>query len=365
MGGVKMKIGMMCAWNTDSGVAVHAEPIGKAWIEAGHELMVFSFIKDDYHGEGLTGEDEKFVIRCFGTEFRSKHFDPIPFITSDYDIFVIQDIGVLPKEPLAKIFHLIKKKAPVIHVVHENILSKDPAFYWFDWDAVVYFDKRQEFLKKIYNNTYFIPFPCFPVRSLRRETARKQLNLPDDKKIVLFFGQRGYTPYLPTRVHDLKDVIFLILGPKKMDILEKFSPDPQIILKEEKVLGKDKFDLYFSASDAVVLHKFQSKYEAVVSSTAFQAIGLGTPLLVTRHSDFFHPFTTEVLKYRDREELKNHLLEILYNEEKQKKVKHNALNFAEKYSGESIGGEYIRLFERLINLRNKRIDRYAEYDVNY
>lgn len=28
-----MKIAMMSAWNTDSGVAVHAEPIGKAWIK--------------------------------------------------------------------------------------------------------------------------------------------------------------------------------------------------------------------------------------------------------------------------------------------------------------------------------------------
>jgi hypothetical protein len=28
-----MYIAMMTAWNTDSGVAVHAEPIGKAWIK--------------------------------------------------------------------------------------------------------------------------------------------------------------------------------------------------------------------------------------------------------------------------------------------------------------------------------------------
>jgi hypothetical protein len=28
---------MMTAWNTDSGVAIHAEPVGKAWIEMGHK----------------------------------------------------------------------------------------------------------------------------------------------------------------------------------------------------------------------------------------------------------------------------------------------------------------------------------------
>ena len=32
-----MHIGMMTAWNTDSGVAVHAEPLGMAWHKMGHD----------------------------------------------------------------------------------------------------------------------------------------------------------------------------------------------------------------------------------------------------------------------------------------------------------------------------------------
>lgn len=47
------KIAMMTAWNTDSGVAIHAEPVGKAWIEMGHDLRIFTFLKDDYHGEHI------------------------------------------------------------------------------------------------------------------------------------------------------------------------------------------------------------------------------------------------------------------------------------------------------------------------
>lgn len=347
-----MKIAMMSAWNTDSGVAVHAEPIGKAWIKMGHKLIVFSFIKDDFHGEGFTGEDEDFVIRCFGTDFRTKFLDPRPFLTTDYDIFVAQDIGVLPKENLIKIFHLIKKKAPTVHIVHENTLPKDASFYWFPWDAVVYFDKRQEFLKKVYpTNAYYIPFPCFPLRSKDKKEARRILELPLDKKIVLFFGQRGYSLYLPTRDGELTDVLFLILGPKKMDILEKFSPDPDIVVREERVLSKERFDLYLFACDAVVFHKFQAKYEAVVSSTVFQALGTGCPLLVPKRSDFFHPFSTEVLKYVDREELKLKLMEILNGREKNKKLKEATVRFVKKYSGESVAKEYLDLFEKLISLK--------------
>ncbi|MBE0478956.1 hypothetical protein IBX65_07580 [Candidatus Aerophobetes bacterium] len=181
--------------------------------------------------------------------------------------------------------------------------------------------------------------------------AREKLELPFNKKIVLFFGQRGYSPYLPTRDDELRNVVFLILGPKKMDILEKFSSDPDIVVREEKVLTKEKFDLYLFACDAVVLHKFQAKYEAVVSSTAFQALGTGCPLFVPKRSDFFQSFSAEVLKYTDREQLKSNLINIiLKDEEKNKKLKEAAFRFAKKYSGENIAKEYLVLFEKLISL---------------
>ena len=84
-----MRIAMMGAWNTDSGVAVHAEPLGRAWIKMGHKLTVFTFVKDDFHGEGFTGEDEDYVIRCIGTQEQTNYLDPRPILTSDFDIFVV------------------------------------------------------------------------------------------------------------------------------------------------------------------------------------------------------------------------------------------------------------------------------------
>ncbi|NVM47049.1 MAG: glycosyltransferase family 1 protein, partial [Candidatus Lokiarchaeota archaeon] len=35
-----MKIGLMGAWNTDSGAAMHAELIGRSFVEKGHEIAV-------------------------------------------------------------------------------------------------------------------------------------------------------------------------------------------------------------------------------------------------------------------------------------------------------------------------------------
>lgn len=343
-----MKIALMSAWNTDSGVAVHTEPLGKAWLEMGHKLIVFSFIKDDFHGEGFTGEDEDFVIRCVGTNERTKYLDPRPILTSDYDIFVVQDLGIFPQDKLGKIFDLIKRKAKTIHIVHENALPEEPAFYQFDWDAVVYFDERQVFLRDVYPDTHYIPFPCFPLRQGNKQKARRKLNLPLDKKIVLSFCQRGYSLFLPGRNHQLEDALFLAVGPPEFDVLEKFSPDPMRMIREEEVLSKERFDDYLFASDALILHKFESRGHAVVSSTAFQALGIGCPILVPRISDFFRPLGEEVLRYVDRDELRANLVDIFEGGPKSKAARQAALEYAQRHSPENIAQSYLELFESLL-----------------
>ncbi len=338
----------MSAWNTDSGVAIHAEPLGKAWLQMGHRLVVFSFTKEDFHGEGFTGEDEDFVIRCFGTDDKTKYLDPRPFLTLSYDIFVVEDLGMLPKDPLAKIFNLIKKKAKTVHVVHENSLSDDPSFYQFDWDAVVYFDERQSFVRHIYDNSYLLPFPCFPLREGNKKDARRKLGLPADRKIVLCFCQRGYSLFLPERNHELEGVIFLILSPPGLDVMERFSPDPDIIIKEEEVLTKERFDDYLFAADAIILHKFQSRRTAVVSSTVFQILGAGCPILVPRGSDFFRPLRKEILRYADSKELRANLVEVLENGPRARESYEAAVKYVQKYSPDNIAKNYIELFESLL-----------------
>jgi predicted nucleotidyltransferase len=343
---------MMSAWNTDSGVSIHAELIGKEWVKMGHELKVFSFIREDFHGDGFTNKkDEDYVVRCFGTSMKTNYLDPRPIVSSDYDVFVVQDLRVLPVENLSKIFPVIKKRAKaVVHVLHENHLPEEPWFYQFDWDAVVYFDKRQDFIKRIYKNSYYIPFPCAPPRKGEKEQARKTLKLPLDKKILLIFTQRGYAPYLPDLPDSfLKDTLFLILGRKGevADLLETYSKSPNILVKEEEVLPWDEFDKYAFASDAIMFHKFRSRQHAVVSTTVFQLLGTGRPLLVPKHSDFFHPLKREVLKYGDHIELGRLVVDVFKGEERVRKSLDAAEKYVKKYSAKKIALNFIRLFKNI------------------
>ena len=343
-----MHIAMMTVWNTDSGVAVHAEPIGKAWREMGHDVTIFSHIEDDYHGEGFTREDEDYVIRCLGTQ-RTNFLDPRPILTTDFDILVVQDLRMLPVENLARIFPLIKSRARTVHVVHENRLPQEPWFYQFTWDGVAYFDERQDFLKELYPDAKLIPFPCFPIRRGDQMEARRKLNLPLDKKIIYTFCRRGYEPFLRDLNEDLKgEAILLFVVPLNYQMVEKQRVPPWMIIREEEVLSEEKFDDYLFASDAAILHKFQSLYLGVVSSTAFQALGTGCPILVPGLSDYFRPLENEVIHYHDVQDLNEQLVDLLLrNGEKRRYVLDLADGFCSVNSPQIIAKRFIDFFVEL------------------
>jgi len=338
---------MMTAWNTDSGVAVHAEPLGRAWREQGHEVTVFSHIKSDFHGEGFTGEDEDYVTRCFGTQ-KTDFLDPRPILRSNFDVLVVQDLRMLPVESLSKVFPVIKHRARTIHVVHENTLPEEPWFYQFDWDGVVYFDERQGFLNDVYPHAKLIPFPCYGTRQGEKTEARKRLNLPLDKRIVYVFCHRSYEPFLRDLQEDLKEeAVLLYVIPPGYQMVEKEEPPPWMIIREEKILTKERFDDYLFASDCLVLHKFESSYLGVVSSTAFQALGAGCPIFVPKRSDYFRPLQDELLHYSDVSELNKMLLQFFRDEEMRKIVLDAANGFVERNSPEVIARLFIDFFVEL------------------
>ncbi len=342
-----MKIGMMTAWNTDSGVAVHAEPVAKAWIEMGHQVTIFSHIKEDFHGEGFTDKDEDYVRRCFGTR-KTNYFDPTPILTRQFDIFVVQDLSMLPVDNLAKIFPLIRRTAKTVHIAHENALPEEAWFYQFEWDKVVHFCRRQTFLDTVYPDGELIHFPCFPIRKKDKVEARKKLNLPLDKKIVYQFCQRGYRPFLRELPGELKEQdVLVILIPPDYEFLEEENPPRWMIVRREEPLSRERFDDYLFASDAVVLHKFQSRYRAVVSSTVFQALGAGCPILVPGQSDFFFPFKEEVIRYADFEDLKETLTDLFKDGERYKMQRERAESFARENSPEVIAKKFIEVFNSL------------------
>lgn len=110
------KIAIMGAWNTDSGASFHCEMLSKSLKIIGYDVIVFTFYDWSFFGTQIFGEHEDYVIAAFSTTFGSKAKSPselntIPFLTLDYQFFIVGNLGTLPINHLRKIFHHIKMQS--------------------------------------------------------------------------------------------------------------------------------------------------------------------------------------------------------------------------------------------------------------
>ncbi|RKX69086.1 hypothetical protein DRP53_09240 [candidate division WOR-3 bacterium] len=350
-----MKIGLMGGWNTDSGASLHSELIGRAWVEEGIKLTVFTFYKESFHGTQITGEDEEFVIRCFTTSrAEPQRLNPIPFLTEDYNVFVVEDLGMLPKDHLGKIFHRIKKKAITVNIIHDGKLTDDPSFYQFDWDAIVCFDERyRDFLKEAYDEEriHIIPYPCHEQKIIDKTSARRGLSLPQDKKILFTFGPASYyTLSLVEDIFSFKEFILLVVT-KHQNSLTGFYPLQErypIIIREEAPDINRLYE-YLNSADGLIFNKPSARW-VVVSSTVFQCLGSGCPIIAYA-SNFIETLKDEVLRYHNRDEFLNCLRIVIEGGDRYQQVRERGLAYVQRNSARNVARRYLQLFEDLLKRR--------------
>jgi hypothetical protein len=358
-----MKIAMMGSWNTDSGASIHAELVGRAWKELGVDLKVFSFYRHSFHGTALTktaSEEEDYVTRCFtlygvpNPDMKTKYI-----LDEDYDIFVAQDLGMLPMAHLLDIFPEIKKKAKTVNVVHDGELSDKPEYFKFDWDHVVCFDQRYfDFLKHGYSEgkITIIPFPSNPYLPGDKMKAREDLGLPKDRKIALVFG--GAADY------SVNASLVLDRLAEKYDITLLVVTEIEKVLEDfRRIEGKTKYDLriiedspemellnkYLYASDCMLYNK-PSMPIIVVSSTIFQCMGAGTPILAL-DSNFTDSFNKEILKHVNYYELEENILDVFEEGHNYKMQQEAIRSYLEDYSSTRVAEMFLELFENLLKKR--------------
>lgn len=352
-----MKIGLMGAWNTDSGASIHTELLGRSLVELGHEIVVFTFFKHSFHGTAIVGEDEDYVIRCFTVSSDEKQeLLATPFLTHKYEFFVVEDLGMLPQDHLGKIFHWIKKKAKTINVIHDGNLKEDPSFYQFDWDAIVCFDKRYyNFLKLAYPEEiiHIIPYPCFPWRPGNKEKARKNLNLPKDKKIIFLFGPSS--KFGAEKIEVLKKLsnsypLLVLVVTKHEEAIKKWKglkkKYPEFIEIREKNLFMDELYEYLYASDLLLYNKPTIPGRVTVASTAYQCLGSGCPMVALK-SSFVETLEGVVYQYENDGELERAIVSVFEKDKKYDEILSNMKNYVEENSGINIVKKFLKLFEKL------------------
>jgi len=355
-----MKIAMIGSWNADSGASVHAELVGKKWVEKGIDLKIFTFYRHSFHGTAITKkieEEEDYVTRCFTVYNAPKpEMNIVPILKSDFDIFVAQDLGMIPMQHLLSIFSEVRKKAKTVNVIHDGELSAKPEFFKFIWDQVVCFDERyRDFLKSTYpkGGISIIPYPAVPLNVGDKNAAREKLNLPKEKKIVLIFGQAAEFAVNTTMVLDRlaeKYDIMLILVTELKHVLDKYKNIQDRIKFDLNIIEEfpDSKELYtyLHASDCMIYNK-HSKPTVVVGSSVFQCMGSGCPTIAL-DSNFVYSFNKEVMKYNDFYELEKNLIDVFEEGPKYKKQQKAVRTYLEEKSAGPVADKFLELFEKLL-----------------
>ncbi len=343
-----MNIGMMSAWNQDAGPSICAELLGRQWVREKQSVKIFSYIPSDFHGTAIVGKDEDYVYRCFSTG-RKGHLDPRPILESKLDLFIVQDLGMLPMDELAKIFPLIKRNAKTVNVIHDSGLSRDPSFYQFGWDKIVCFDERyKNFLTRVYpqGQLKIIPHPLYPWNPGEKGDGRKKLDLPLDKRIVFVFGQAleeklrivGSLRELSKRY----DILLLIVSLQDPGPLKKNGLSIEI---REEAPHLDRLYDYLHAADALVVNKGLGEGKVVISTTAYQCLGSGCPILAY-DSNLVETIPDEVVtKHRTYEEFENNLIDLFEDRDKVRRLKEAQEDYVRQHSAGRIARAYLELFQ--------------------
>jgi glycosyltransferase involved in cell wall biosynthesis len=370
-GGGIMKIGMMSRWNSACGVSMHAELIGREWVAMGHDLRVLAPIEYK-ETVNIATQDENFVTRCYRLDgyykkkraymYRAEEppfFDPEPFLQEDYDVFVIQNLEIMPMQELLKIFPKIKRRAPTVLVVHEGGLPDDPLFYKFDFDAIVCFDERyKNFLRKVYpeEQIHIIPYPCHPPVPGNRLLAREKLGLPSEVPIIFNYGIGifRHLHLLPTieRVANKYPLLFLVLTdhPDWYTLFDAVKHRYDFVELRKGAPSVEKLYDYLYASDALLLHKDPSP-NVVVSSSVYFCLGSLCPI-VAYGTNYVETLDSEVIKYRSLAELEEKLEALLRGDEVVAETRRAAKHYAEFNSSEKIATRFLQLFENLLAAKN-------------
>jgi hypothetical protein len=342
-----MKITMMTRWNIPCGVSLHAELVGREWVRMGHDLQVLAPVEREGYQCDV---DEPYVKRCYTLRNKPGYlFDPKAFLKQDCDVFVVQNLEILPMEDLFKIYPLIKDNAKTVFVVHEGKPPKDAIFYQFDWGAVVCFDERyRKFLKDIYREDKIrvIPYPCHPIIHGDKVEARKKLGLPVDKKIIFNYGIGVFRHLhlLPILERTNRDypLIFLTLTHIQdwYDLFEAVKGRYAFIELRKGDIPIRELYTYLHASDALLVHK-DSAEAIVVPSTAYLCLGSGCPI-VAYNTNFFETFGREVLKYSSLGEA---LIDVFEEGERVKETLRIAEQYVRENSSYEIAKRFIEVFE--------------------
>jgi glycosyltransferase involved in cell wall biosynthesis len=244
--------------------------------------------------------------------------------------------------------------------------------------VVVMSQTASEFCKSIYHipsQKLIVISHGIPEIPISHEEARKQLQIPLNKKVITSFGlltrNKGVEivlKALPVVIEKHPNVNYLILGKthpviKKMygekyrRFLEKLSSDLNIsdqIIFRNKFISEKELVLYLAATD-ILITSYRNK-DQVSSGPLTFAMGARTAVVSTpfwNAQELLAHGRGELFGFNDSGRLEEILIDLLDHPDKLDKLKEKAYQFGKEITWPKIGAKYISLTERIVNQFNK------------
>ena len=216
-----------------------------------------------------------------------------------------------------------------------------------EWADVITVGSKegQEFYSSLGFDVKYIP-NAISIESLPKGTDRKY-----DKQVIYVgrLSKEKGAHLIPEIARNLpKEVQFLIVGVgPELDKISKNSSG----LTNVHLLGyqpKDKVIPLIRGSDVLI----QPSFAEGISSTLLESMACKTPIVTTsvggNKEILSHDKTGILVEVGSIEQMANNALELLSNKEKANYLANNAFNEVQKYDWNSVGPEYLSLYNSLL-----------------
>jgi len=368
-----MKVGLVSTWNAKCGIATYTSYLGKALQQLGLNVTILAERKDVLpNGYDPNFDSPLKYIECWS---RYESYDKLVETVKKgkFDVIHIQhQFGLFPyQQTLKQLLVDLKGLGSRVVVTLHDVIGFNPQMADYFGCIVEYADSiivhtdlckqlmvrvwkcPTEKLKLIPHGTKLISVPTV-------EEARKQLNLPLDKKIILSWGFIWESKGLLELVEILAELnktfpnVMLIhaggMHPviSKKDYLKKiFKKALQLGVRPEnfKITGfldEQRIVQYFGACNLIVLNYMRGSASA--SGAAHRALASHRPIVGTDD-----PCIAEIPKYTvprfDKQALLQGIIKVFENKTLQKQLVEKAEKVAEETSWENVTEQHKKVYD--------------------
>jgi len=353
---IAMRIAIFSRWNATCGISLHAELLGREFINLGHEILVFAPYVNSanrwWHHK-IIKDDEDYVIRCYyendPIEGTSGRVDEDKILQHKFDVLLVESDRCIPYRSVEKLVSKLRGKCPVILVIHEGLKEHIQYSDLSIFDAIVVFDNR--YINEVigngkHGNIHIIPYPCHP------PVSRKRRAFGEDLIKFFSFGRQPINEY-DDYINTLSWLDKLLHLRFRYLVIRSDQPLPykaSWLIQNTGRLPTSEIYKILQDVDVHFIPKANTR-KVVVSSTFYQTVGSLTPIIApyTRHFEAIPKINgmKPIILYRNIEELKSVVIKIIEDNKFRRKIIDTMRKFALKNSSRIIAQKFLILFESL------------------